>query len=244
MRLDEDDAPDWSYWRLVPTVKLFEAVSLSLNIDPKRLVPHPAGGGTAGIAIVRVPPPQFYGRLDLARRCIGETLPAAKPRYGEEHVTLQSFTKWATGLGWDVPPELEPLAGEIELSDSMAKSELQEPTHSGAPGRPPKGKHLIDRQFEGPDQQVSVPSYDQPTPEPVAAELISDAGRIARGSDADQRQTHPRPQQDAFRAWRERNYPNGITTDISVKSLAAEYNKDTGLTVSPSSIRRALGRKQ
>jgi hypothetical protein len=76
------------------------------------------------------------------------------------------------------------------------------------------------------------------------AELRSDAGRIAPGSDADQRQPHPQPQQDAFRAWCERKYPNGITTDIPVKSLSAEYNQDTGLIVSPSSIRRALGRKQ
>ena len=147
--LDEDDAPDWSYWQLVPTVTLFEAVSLSLNIDPRKLVPHPAGGGPAGIAIVRHPPPEFYNRLEWARRCVGETLPAAKPRYGEEHIRLQSFTEWATSLGWEVPPELEEaLAGEIEPSNSIAKSEPEEPTHTGMPGRPAKSKHLIDDEFK------------------------------------------------------------------------------------------------
>jgi hypothetical protein len=112
MRLDENDEPDWSYWQLVPTVTLFEAVSLSLNIDPRRLVPHPAGGGSAGIAIARIPPPGFYNRLDLGRRCVGETLPAAEPRHGEEHVRLPSFTEWATGLGWSVPPELHDMAAD------------------------------------------------------------------------------------------------------------------------------------
>jgi len=30
-------APDWDWWRHVPTVALHEAVALSLNIDPKQL---------------------------------------------------------------------------------------------------------------------------------------------------------------------------------------------------------------
>jgi hypothetical protein len=94
-----------------------------------------------------------------------------------------------------------------KLSDSMAKSELEQPTHSGVPGRPGKGRQLIDRQY------------------------------------ADQRQPRARPQQGAFMAWRERKYPNG-TTGISVKELAAEYNRDTGKTVAPSTIRRALGTKR
>jgi hypothetical protein len=201
------DAPDWSYWRLIPTVTLLEAVSLSLNIDPRTLVPHPPKGRLHGLATVRIPPSEFYSRLDLAMRCIGEMLPGAKPRSGEGHVTLQSFTKWAAGLGWDVPPELEALAGDIELSDSMAKSELEQPTHSGVPGKPAKGKQLIDQQY------------------------------------VDQKQPRARPQQRAFMAWREGKYPNG-TIGISVKELAAEYNRDTGKTVDPSTIRRALGRKR
>jgi hypothetical protein len=105
-----------------------EAVSLSLNIDPRKLGPHPAGGGFAGIAIFRIPPPEFYHRLDLAVRCVGETLPAAKSRYGKEHIRLYSFTAWATGLGWDLPSELEALARELELSSNMDKSGPEEPT--------------------------------------------------------------------------------------------------------------------
>jgi hypothetical protein len=112
MGLGEDAAPDWPYWGLLPTVTLWEAVALSLNLDPREFEPHPAGGRPAGIAIVCIPPPEFYRRLNLARRCIGETLPAAKPRYGEEHVRLPSFTKWATGLGWSVPPELHDMAAD------------------------------------------------------------------------------------------------------------------------------------
>jgi hypothetical protein len=124
LQLDEDDAPDWSYWRLVPTVTLLEAVSLSLNIDPRKLVPHPAGGRFAGIAITRIAPPELYHRLDLAMRCVGETLPAAKSRYGKEHVRLYSFTAWATGLEWDLPSELEALARELERRHERTSEKL------------------------------------------------------------------------------------------------------------------------
>jgi hypothetical protein len=126
MRLDEDDAPDWSFWRQVPTLTLEEAVSLSLNIDPRKLVTHPAGGGCAGIAISRILPPEFYRQLDLATRCIGETLPAAKSRYGKEHVRLYSFTRWAAGIGWDLPSALQNLTREVELSGAMEKSSVGE----------------------------------------------------------------------------------------------------------------------
>src|SRR5205807_1404366 len=42
--LNEDDPrPNWAYWRDIPTVSLFEAVALSLNVDPRVLRPHVAG---------------------------------------------------------------------------------------------------------------------------------------------------------------------------------------------------------
>jgi hypothetical protein len=203
---DDDDTPDWSFWRLVPTVTLFEAVALSLNLDPRVLVPHPRGGRPAGLSVVRIPPPEFYFRLDLARRCINETLPAAKPRYGEEHVTLQCFTKWSIGFGWDIPPDLEALANVNELSDSIAKSELEQPTHIDIPGR-------------------------------------SSAGFTGTGA-SDELRRRARPQRDPFRAWYQQKYPNGITSDITIKNLAQEYHRDKGMSISDSTIRRALGRKQ
>jgi hypothetical protein len=53
-----------------------------------------------------------------------------------------------------------------------------------------------------------------------------------------------KPQQAPFRAWFERKYPGGITRDVTVKDLAEKYLDDTRLIISPSTVRRALGRKQ
>jgi hypothetical protein len=93
--------PDWDYWRNIPTLTLFEAVALSLNIEPRFFAEHPAHPpSTISPITALVRPAVFHERLDLTQRCIGETLPAAKPRDGVEHVTLTEFAVWATGLGW------------------------------------------------------------------------------------------------------------------------------------------------
>jgi hypothetical protein len=103
--LNQDPTPNWTYWRIVPTVSLLEAVVLTLNVDPSMWVPLIAGGGPAGLA------EKGYLRLDLARRCLGETLTAAKPRYGEEQVRLKEFVPWAIALDWTLPDALRELGG-------------------------------------------------------------------------------------------------------------------------------------
>jgi hypothetical protein len=66
-------APDWDWWRHVPTVTLHEAVALSLNIDPKQLRRASTRALMAGRQFDEGP--QFERRLALANRCLGDTLP-------------------------------------------------------------------------------------------------------------------------------------------------------------------------
>jgi hypothetical protein len=108
MNPEEDRRPEWAFWLLVPTVTPFEAVALSMDVDPKWLV-EPDGRRRSGLAWVMFPPAGFIYCLELTRRCIGETLPPAQSRHGEDRVALRAFTRWALDLGWDLPVEMREL---------------------------------------------------------------------------------------------------------------------------------------
>jgi hypothetical protein len=135
--------PDWAFWRRLPAVAVWEAVALSWNIDPRYLIPHPSGCGSAGVAVSVIPPLGFDERLDLANRCIGgETLPAVQILPGgEPKVTLQAFTRWAIDIGWLVPQELVELAGYNLQTNKSADHGVRYQT--GMAGKP-SSWHLLE----------------------------------------------------------------------------------------------------
>jgi hypothetical protein len=144
----ENNKPEWAFWCLLPAVKMWEAVALSLDIDPRQFLPHPAGGGSGGVAVSLIQPPIFSERLDLANRCFGgEPLPAVQILPGgEPKVTLQAFTRWAIGIGWPVPQELVALAGDPAEDAPNRNAKPFMPT--GAPGRPSRGMHVVRAEFD------------------------------------------------------------------------------------------------
>jgi hypothetical protein len=102
-------APDWRVWQHLPTTRLYEAVALSLNIDPKRLdwrPNHSSGGRRFHEG------PEFDNRMFLALRCIGETLPGPENWWdvywddADPIVRVQDFAAWAVSVGWALPAEL------------------------------------------------------------------------------------------------------------------------------------------
>jgi hypothetical protein len=104
----EQHKPDWAFWRVLPAVAPWEAVALSMDVEPRKLLAHPYGGGASGVAVSLIPPLGFSERLELANRCIGsEMLPGVEPLSGTEPtVSLQTFATWAAGVGWPLPEEL------------------------------------------------------------------------------------------------------------------------------------------
>jgi hypothetical protein len=166
-------APDWGWWSHVPTVTLHEAVALSLNIDPKQLRRASTHALIAGRQFDEGP--EFERRLALANRCLGDTLPGPLNQLSVHYyneaaaVRLREFARWAHSVEWRVPPELARLAGREQSGNApildpqehvTTVSVLAEPeieagratadayTHSGFSGRPSKGKHLIDDEFD------------------------------------------------------------------------------------------------
>jgi hypothetical protein len=101
-----NQAPDWEWWKHVPTVTLREAVALSLDLDPARSLE------LRGSSERR----EFEKRLALATRCYGESLEGLNRvavGYGvaAPTVKLQAFAKWAMGIGLEIPGVLSELAG-------------------------------------------------------------------------------------------------------------------------------------
>jgi hypothetical protein len=131
----EQHKPDWAFWRVLPAVAPWEAVALSMDVEPRKLLAHPYGGGASGVAVSLIPPLGFSERLELANRCIGsEMLPGVEPLSGTEPtVSLQTFATWAAGVGWPLPEELLRVVAE----------EQAPPYRTGLPGKPTSW-HLVE----------------------------------------------------------------------------------------------------
>jgi hypothetical protein len=94
-------------------VRLYEAVALSLSIDPIRLDWRPDDfSGRRRFNEGR----EFDNRMLLAVRCLGETLPGPENRWAvhwddaDPTVRLKDFAAWAVSVGWALPAELNGLA--------------------------------------------------------------------------------------------------------------------------------------
>jgi hypothetical protein len=98
---------NWRKWKRVPSATLYEAVALSLNIDPEQIRRNPrAWMGGKRFAEDQ----EFLDRLFVANRNIDNLGPRnyMGVRYYEEDpvVNLQAFAAWAASIGWHLPAEL------------------------------------------------------------------------------------------------------------------------------------------
>ncbi len=129
--------PDWSFWLHMPEVRLWQAVALSMNIDPDSLKGHPqgwmAGPGSGPIftdnsfssSEQRV---TFDKRLRLlaANKSVKNgfspgTLSMDHPAYNS--VRLSEFSPWAQSIGWDIPAELVAIARKHDEQPGAAAAQ-------------------------------------------------------------------------------------------------------------------------
>ncbi|HLO61717.1 MAG TPA: hypothetical protein VK165_02005 [Azonexus sp.] len=121
---NEQTAPDWSYWGNLPYVEIWQAVALSLNIDPANLG-MPGGFDPSRCS---TPPKGFIQRLDIA--CRNLPPPSMQERYtppSHRTVWLDDFGAWATNLPypWNLPDEFPRLESEQVCPDDKAQSDGQ-----------------------------------------------------------------------------------------------------------------------
>lgn len=127
----ESRKPDWPKWRQRPRWGLYEAVALSLDIEPDKVklnklawmgADHPFAESTA-----------FSDRLETLRRnAYGPDGLNAKHagQWYQATVNAREFAAWAKQSKWDVPPELKKIArgpSEAVISKLEPKRGKDEP---------------------------------------------------------------------------------------------------------------------
>jgi hypothetical protein len=126
--------PDWNLWRKIPTVKAWEAVALSLSLEPKavKYVDLKRANAVRALrddkiglmarqqALLDDGPayrfhesPEFNERLEVTIRN-GEALPTVGASPADDYaadrtVRLSQFATLASSLGWEIPVELKEL---------------------------------------------------------------------------------------------------------------------------------------
>jgi hypothetical protein len=110
--MDDDRKPDWAKWRLHPTVELWEATALWLDIDPDK-VKHSPHGWMADDHLFEEAD-EFKRRLGIVKANAGRAFPASRGApITDSRVSLQAFAVWAAGIepdGFSLPAELAAIA--------------------------------------------------------------------------------------------------------------------------------------
>lgn len=94
--------PDWPTWGNMVLVRLYQAVALSVDIDPDAVDPF----GERDAPDLG----EFFNRLRVADSALGLKLPVVKREravfgIGWDKVRLDAFAKWVVGTRWPIPEE-------------------------------------------------------------------------------------------------------------------------------------------
>lgn len=131
--------PDWNVWADTPWVKVWEAVALSLDVDPGSLERDPlsfmadTGGGPYFLK------QSFPGRP--VKDEFDKRLRVLIAHYANPHVSgfykirLSEYSAWCLASRWPVPPEIEALAKKASPPKAVARSPAIEPDDDAAPAR-------------------------------------------------------------------------------------------------------------
>lgn len=135
-----DRSPPWTIWNNIPELRVFEAVALSLNIDPRKLRRSPHGW-MAGKRLFDEDE-EFNERLFVAERNLTQigVVDSARAHYEghEPIVRLDSFLAWARRIGWALPAELLDTSAVHDSAPSPADHAKHSPAASrdSTPAKP------------------------------------------------------------------------------------------------------------
>jgi hypothetical protein len=109
---DHNRVPNWKIWKHIPDVKAYEAVALSLNIDPNK-IRHSPHSWMADKQLFEEGE-EFRERLFVVERnleILGVRNYASEQYFNEDPVLrLSTFAGWAASIRWELPSELTELA--------------------------------------------------------------------------------------------------------------------------------------
>jgi hypothetical protein len=122
----KDRSPNWTKWKHIPDVMLWQAVALSLNVDPdlaNRSYSWKAEGTVTGES------KEFKDRLDVLLANFGRARllkPTSLSLSDPEEATLRvdAFAAWAMSIGWSIPSDLAALSiGTLLQQPTLADPE-------------------------------------------------------------------------------------------------------------------------
>lgn len=112
--------PNWSKWQNVLEIKLWEAVALSLNIEPKKIIDHPYRN-RHGFADIQ----EFEDRMFVAKGNLGQgkrlTAVTNLVSPADTLIPIPKFVAWALSIQWELPPQLANLASNDSLKSEFDK---------------------------------------------------------------------------------------------------------------------------
>ena len=123
--------PDWSEWNWIPRVKAWQAVALSIDLDPNNLREDVhtqlIGFGSffkQGSFPSRAIEQEFEKRLRIleANLTNSGTFRDVVVNYGETRISivaLAEFSAWAKSLGWEIPKELAKKSARSDESEAV-----------------------------------------------------------------------------------------------------------------------------
>lgn len=100
--------PKWGKWRHMQDVELWEAVALSVNLEPAELPVYLGAYDAFGDNPFRICPSEFQERLQMANSNCGTSFPCkpAHPLRARSLVNLPTFGSWAASVWDDLPQDL------------------------------------------------------------------------------------------------------------------------------------------
>lgn len=120
--MSDDRNPRWTKWRLMPEVRAWEAISLSLNIEPEKIQTDDWMGGNHHFD----EGDEFNDRLtvlqaNLSNRDYFPTPCMISLETSYKHgVRLDEFAAWCVRVGFDIPPKLAELANNAPQASATS----------------------------------------------------------------------------------------------------------------------------
>ena len=167
-RANEPRTPNWRKWRHVPTAKLWEAVALSLDIEPNQ-VRHNKHSWMAETHLFDEGE-EFADRVFVTRKNLGKD-PLLQPtliQIGHPEaceVLLVDFVRWTQAIGWEIP---------AALSDIATVRASGQDTNTGRGGKWPWGTHETESLrllAEAARQFWTTYDPEQPATAPLSADV-------------------------------------------------------------------------
>lgn len=140
--MEKTEKPNWDKWRNMLEVVLWEAVALSLDVEPAYLDSRDEIHSRHRQPKQYKDEKDFNDRYDVAESHMGIGKPlrpgSILPRAHRAGISLAEFSAWALSINWEIPQELADLAKERSQSSTQSSNENKVEQKKSLTGKSPQ----------------------------------------------------------------------------------------------------------